>query len=1030
MKRKLMLLLACLFVGIGLVTAQVTKVTGTVISEEDGLPVVGASILVKGTTVGTVTDMDGKFTLSNVPSSAKTLVVSFIGMKSQEVAIKPNLSISLKPDTETLDEVIVVAYGSQSAKSLTSSISSVKADALKDVPSVSFDQMLQGRAAGVSITSPSAGVGQPPIVNIRGVSTINSGSQPLYVVDGMPIQSGDLASMGNANALADINPADILSMDVLKDAAASALYGSRAANGVILITTKKGKQGKTKVTYDMNYGFSQKTKFLDIMNAQEYVSFKNMAYANRYGADAEKPFATMTDSKGNLVDTNWADLVFKNGISQSHTVSISGANDKTQYYMSANFTENEGIVIGDYYNRLGLKANITTEATSWLKVGLNVNYTRSKTSYTDGARNGSTFASSGFPRSAIILPSNIPAYNEDGSAYFEAGNGIGYGPNKVFSGFFNPLALSELNNGIDTYVNRAIASGFAEITPLKGLSLKSQYGIDYAVTEDKRFWNAMHGDGYTYGGLANAYHANNLVWTWTNTANYSFELDKHHFDILAGMEATQTKYNYWTAQGKGLSDDAFHDYESSYDTYTGGGNIYDKSLISYFGRINYDFNYKYMFSANFRRDGYSPLGAKNRYGNFGGVSVAWRISEESFFNSLKDIANDVKIKASWGQVGNANIGYYPSKSYYVSGYYGNYGSYLMSNIGDENLKWEATQTYDIGLSARLLNIISIDMDYYYSKSSDLILGVPQASSTGIPNSSLTTNAGKMMNQGFEFSISADIINNKKFTWNSSLNMTINKNKVLELTDDILTSDDGGYEFNNKTVEGKSLGQLYVYPTGGIDKETGRRIFYGSNGEKTYYSYPNWYLEDGTVYQGDFTQVLCGNTLPTWYGGWSNSFTYKGFDLNIFFQFSGGNYIYNGTKATASDMRFWNNAKEVITKSWSENNKNATYAKPVYGDNYSNGSAMSISDWVEKGDYLRLKNISLGYTFDTNKWPKKLGISALRIYAQAQNLFVITGYTGLDPEIISNVIEPTLAGGVDKNTLPQARTYTFGLNITF
>lgn len=958
-------------------------------------------------------------------------MISFIGMRTQEVTIQSVLSVVLKSEASFLDEVVVVAYGSQKAKSLTSAIATVKAEALKDVPSVSFDQMLQGRAAGVSITSPSAGVGQPPVVNIRGVSTISSGSQPLYVVDGMPIQSGDIASMGNANALADINPNDILSMDVMKDAAATALYGSRAANGVILITTKRGSKGKTKVSYDMSYGFSQKTKFFDVLNAQEYVDFKSMAYENRYGESANGFFGLMKDSKGNVIDTNWADHIFQNGVSQNHTVSVSGGSDKTQYYMSANFTENQGIVIGDYYQRLGLKANLNAQATSWLKVGLNVNYTRSKTSYIDGARNGSTFASSGFPRSAIILPSNLPAYNEDGTAYFELGNGIGYGANGFSTGFFNPLVLAEKGNGIDTWVNRSIASVYAELTPIKGLTLKSQYGIDYAVTEDKRFWNALHGDGYSYGGLANAYHANNLVWTWTNTANYTLELGDHHIDLLAGMEATQTNYNYWTAQGKGISDNAFIGYETSYDTYTGGGNIYDKALVSYFGRINYDYKYRYIFSANIRRDGYSPLGMNSRWGNFGGVSAAWRISDEAFFEDMRDIFNDVKLKASWGLVGNANIGYYPSKSYYVGGYYGNNGSYVMSNIGDNNLKWEATQTYDIGLSARLIDRISIDMDYYYSKSSDLILGVPQSSSTGIPGSSLTTNAGKMLNQGFEFSVSADIITNKNFTWNSSFNFTVNKNEVLELSDDILASDNSGYEFNNKTVEGKSIGQLYLYPTGGVEPETGRRIFYGSNGEKTYFSYPKWYLEDGTEYQGDFQQVLCGNTLPTWCGGWNNSFTYKGFDLNIFFQFSGGNYIYNGTKATGSDMRFWNNMKEVLTESWSETNKyGATFAKPIYGDNYSNGSALPISDFVEKGDYLRLKNISLGYTFNTKNWPKVLGISSLRIYAQAQNLFVITDYSGLDPEVISNVADPTLAGGIDKNTLPQARTYTFGLNVSF
>ena len=1026
--------------GVGSIFAQTVQVSGTITSADDGQPLPGVSVVVKGTTSGTVTNIDGKYSF-NVATNA-VLQFTFVGMATQEIEVgnRQVIDVVMSENAQALEEVVVVAYGTQTAKSLTSSISTVKSDAFKDAPSVSVDQILQGRAAGVSITTPSAAVGQNPVINIRGVSTINSGTQPLFVVDGMPIESGDisLSGMGNANALADINPADILSMDILKDAAAAALYGSRAANGVILITTRKGQQGSARVSYDMNYGFTQKTKVFDVLNAQQYTDFKNMAYANHFG-QGEIGFGTMTDANGKLVDTNWADLLFKNGVSQNHTLSVTGGSDKTQYYMSANLSEYEGIVVGDKYNRIGLKANATSKATDWLKVGLNFGYTKSQTSYIDGARNGTTFATGGFPRSAIILPSNLPAYNDDGTPFHDDQNRLGFGGNSVACPYFNPMAMVAYKNSEDTYVHRVIASGFAEATPVKGLVLKTQYGIDYYSTEIKRFWNPKHGDGFAQNGLASAYHINSAIWTWTNTANYSLTLgNNHHIDLLAGMEASETDVNLWGAEGMGLADDAFHDYEASYDSYTGQGDIYNKSLISYFGRINYDYAFKYLFSANFRRDGYSPLGINNRWGNFGGVSAAWRISGEGFFENLKNIFNDVKLKASWGIVGNADIGFYPARSYYRAGYYGANGTYFMSNIGDQNLKWETTQTYDIGLSLRMFDRVTLDLDYYYSKSSDLILKVPQAPSTGIPgpepveeNNELTTNAGKMQNKGFEFTLGVDVIKNREFTWNTNFNITFNQNKVLELIDDILSSDDGSVEINNKTVEGKSVGQLYVYPSGGIDRETGRRVFYGPNGEKTFFSYPNgWYLEDGTIYQGELEPVLAGNTLPTWYGGWHNSFAYKGFDLNIFFQFSGGNYIYNGTKATTSDMRFWNNTTDVLENYWREDRKDATYALPVYGDNYSNGSAMSISDWVEKGDYVRLKNVSLGYTFNTKNWPKKIGISSLRIYAQAQNLFVITGYTGLDPEVISNVVSPILTGGVDKNTLPQARTYTVGLNVSF
>ena len=459
-------------------------------------------------------------------------------------------------------------------------------------------------------------------------------------------------------------------------------------------------------------------------------------------------------------------------------------------------------------------------------------------------------------------------------------------------------------------------------------------------------------------------------------------------------------------------------------------------MVSYFGRINYDYASKYMLSVNYRRDGFSALSPKNRWGNFGGVSAAWGVSEGAFFGPLKAYVDDFKLKGSYGVVGNTNIAAYASKSYYNSFYYGNNGTYFIKQIADPNLKWESSEKYDIGFSAQLLGRINVDFDYYYTKSSDLILEVPQAPSKGLPGNILSTNAGKMENKGIEVTLSADIFKDGPFKWNSSFNITTTKNKVLALAggvENILGWDEQKLENNNITVVGKSIGQLYTYPTGGIDRETGRRIFYSPEGEKLLFDYTTdsgWIHEDGSAYEGELKPVISGNTLPTWYGGWSNYFEYKGFDLSIFFQFSGGNKIYNGTKATVSDMRYWSNSKEVLGNYWTPERKDAMYALPVYGDNYSNGSAMALSDWVEKGDYLRLKNISLGYTFNTKKWAKAIGISKLRVYAQAQNLFVITGYSGMDPEVMSNTTNAVLSPGVDKNTLPQARTYTFGVNLSF
>ena len=972
--------------------------------------------------------------------------ISYIGMQTAEVAIAPNIRVILKTDSKALDEVVVVAYGTQSARTVTASVSTVRADALKDVPSVSFDQMLQGRASGVSITTPSAGVGQAPIVRVRGVNSITSGTSPLYVVDGVPIESGNLSYLANANALADINPADIVSMDVLKDAAAAALYGSRAANGVILITTKQGQSGKVKVSYDGFVGFSNATDFYEMMNAQEYVDFKNLAVKNRYGTDelslttgyvspyGNKAFNMMKDANGNYVDTDWKDAAFQNGLSQSHSVAVSGGSDKVRYYLSGNYTTQEGIVKGDKYDRLGVKANINVQATDWLKVGMNTNVTTGTTSYVDAARRGSNFAVGGFPRLALINAPNLPMYNEDGTPYYLA-QGLGYGGNTVFSTFSNPAAILSLGNGLSSDVTRFIGVFYAEATPLKGLSLKTQYGVDYARIEEQRFWSPLHGDGVNSKGLANAYNTKNNRWTWTNTATYNFSLGQNNFNLLAGTEASERNNSRWTAQRKDLQDDKFVVFQGPFGSATAGGSLSNNTMVSYFGRINYDYASKYIVSLNYRRDGYSALSEKNRWGNFGGVSAAWRVSEEGFFKPLRNVVDDLKIKGSYGVVGNTDIYDYASKSFYSSYNYGINGTYGLAQIADPNLKWESSEKYSIGFNARLLDRISVDFDYYYTKSSDLILDVPQSPSKGIPGNIITTNAGKMKNSGIELTVSADVIRNSQFTWETSFNITTNKNKVISLADgveNILKGDNGGLEITNITVPGKSIGRLYLYPTAGVDPKSGRRVFITPEGDRTFLMFEKggWFYEDGTEYAGEFEPVDCGNTLPTWYGGWTNNFKYKGFDLSLFFQFSGGNKIYNGTKASVSDMRYWNNSKDVYKKYWTPERTHAEYPMPIYGDNYSNGSALPISDLVEKGDYLRLKNVSLGYTFNTKNWSKAVGISALRLYVQAQNLFVITGYSGMDPETLTNVESATLSGGTDKNTLPQARTYTIGVNLTF
>lgn len=1043
MVKKILFMLTGFIFCLNLSAQDNITVKGTVIDTENE-PIVGGSIIIKGTKTGTVTDVDGHFVLPNLKKDA-VLVFSYIGMNTREVKVngKTELNVTLKSSNVSLDELVVVAYGVQSKRALTTSISNVNTEKLKDVPVNSIDQALQGRATGVSIITPTGGVGEAPIVRVRGVSSITSGTQPLYIVDGMPIETGNTSYSGNVNALADINPADIVSMAVLKDAAAAAMYGSRAANGVILITTRQGSKGKTRVSYDGYVGFTNATKFFDVMNAQQYVDFKNMAVKNRYGTDemsltanytskyGDKAFNQWKLSDGSLVDTDWSKEVLRTGIEHSHTVSLSGGSDKAQFFLSGNYDNQKGMVKGDKYSRFSLSANGNVNATNWMRLGGSVKASTSSTSYTDGARKGGQYATEGFTRLALILPPNVPAYNEDGTPYLGESGYIGRSPNTVFNGYTNPAALLYYGSGVNTDIIRFIGMAFAEFHLAPGLVFKTQYGMDYSHVDDQNFRTAMMFGDYENGAAIN-YSAKRTNATWTNTLSYLFSLDKHHFDVILGEESNEKKLNRWGATRSNLLDNKFTSFQGAWASITaGGGNaLSESSLLSYFGRINYDYNEKYLFSLNFRRDGYSALSKDNRWGNFGGVSAAWRISSEKFFAPLRHVVNDLKIKGSWGRVGNTNIADYAAFSYYNSSYYGGEGAYVLGQIADsKNLKWETSEKVDFGVSATLWNRINIDFDFYHDKSSDLILNIPVARSKGIPNNYITTNAGAMKNYGIEANIGATVIRTKDFSWNSSFNITTTKNEVTKLAEGVENITSGSY---NITEVGKSIGRLYLYPTGGIDEKTGRRIFYGADGTKVLCMYEKsgkFFTEDGKPYaESNLKPVDCGNTIPTYYGGWTNEFKYKNWDATIMFQFSGGNKIYNGTTATCSDMRYWNNTKDVYKNYWSENHTHAKYAYPIYGDNYSNGSSKPISDWVENGDYLRCKNISVGYTFNPSSlhW----GVSSIRLYVQAQNLFVITGYSGLDPEACTMSTNANLQGGIDKNTLPQARTITCGLNVVF
>ena len=1038
--KQLVLYIFCLITTLSASAQDVLK--GRVLDERTEEPIIGAAIQIKGTRNAAVTDINGQFSITLAGKSPYTLVVTYTGYNQQDLEVYDATSavdIYIRENSRLLNEVVVVGYGVAKSRDVISSISSISKEKLEGVTGHSIDNLLEGKAAGVMISTAGSQVGSAPVINIRGVASITSSVTPLYVVDGVPINTSDIASNTDYNPVADINPADIKSIDILKDAAASAMYGSRAAAGVVLITTNSGYAGKTKLTYDFNLGFNSATKLLEPLTAQEFTDIKNRGWLNNGGDPNKLPYATMTDSQGRIVSTNWVDLIFRTGISQNHNLNVQGGNDKGTYYLSSSYTSQEGITVDAKYDRFSFKGNGTYNLNKYVKVGFNSGYTYSKIHTADDSRGGSLSAMGGLTRLAYVDLPNVPAYNDDGSIYRSAiaPQNLGKGNNAIEVFYYNAMGLIDGGQYAESKTHRVLANGYVDITPIKGLTLKSLYGIDWTLVQNESFSTPLHGGGYP-DGRSNTGTSSLRSWTWTNTADYTFDIKKHHFDILVGVEASENKRNTVSRTGTTLSNPDQMYVEAPYITYSGSGNIQESSMFSYISRLTYDWNSRYYLTANWRRDGLSKLGRK--WGNFYGLSGAWRISDERFFRSLREdgIFDDLKLKLSYGIVGNANVDWYASKSVYSASTYNGDVSYVSSGINDPDLGWEQTATTDIGFSASLFKgRLTVDVDYFYSKSKDLILNASQAYSTGIVGASISTNLGKTRNTGIELSVGGDIIRKKKFSWNSTLNISFVSNKVLELADDIISG-------SNITTEGYSLAQLYTYPTDGIDPQTGRRVVLIKRADGGYdrqlliYKYGQGgaqiYEMDGETKSkytlSDWKPEISGNTKPTYYGGWSNTIHYKNWDVNLNFHFSGGNKILNSMRATLSDGRMWSGCKEWYDNIWQQPGDHAKYAKASYNDNYSNGTANPISDLIENGDFIRLQSLAISYNFKTRRWPKALGITSFRLYAQAQNLFCITGYSGFDPEINSYYNDANLRSGIDSNTTPLTRTISFGANISF
>jgi TonB-linked SusC/RagA family outer membrane protein len=1045
-------LLQSLFILLCIATSAVAQnrtITGTVTDSQDGKPLPGVTVKIKGSQVGTITSADGKYAIA--VSGNSTLEFSYMGyVATSKTATSSSLDVALVSSTKDLTEVVVTGYGTVQKKNFTGSVSTVKGDDLKDKPVQSFVQGLTGQAAGVSIIQPNGLLNNPPVIRVRGVSSISLSSFPLVIVDGIPFPTGDLsANSATNNPLGDINPADIESIDILKDAASTALYGSRAAAGVLVITTKKGKSGAARLTYDGWAGVSDAVRLPDLLNAQQYIDSKNTAVTNALALNPNavttsqrdasgKSFFQNFNADGSIVDTKWYDEVYRSAYSQNHNVTVSGGTDKTTYYVSGGLSDQDGFLKANSFKRYSGRANLTHQATDWLKLLVNMNFNNSfNASPNSGSSSGSAFNSSGLGRIATALAPNLRPFNDDGS-YNVTANATGNGNNLIATTWSNPAVL------IDKDVNSSESTRFltnlsAEIKIIEGLNFKTTYSWDRSNTENIQFWNPINGDGYAFIGYAYNNTARRNNWNWINTLSYNKTFsDAHNLNLTIGSDVQKTRTINWGGVRQGLADPTFFtNYQGTFTTNVAGGNgINQIAFEAYLVSASYNYKGRYFLSGNFRRDGNSGFDEANQFGNFGGGSIGWEIGQEEFFknSSIGAKVSSLRLRASYGKVGNGNVGSYNAYTTYGSGLYGALPlSWAFNQAGNKELKWETSKQTDVGLTVGVLeNRITLEADYFYKDIDNLILNVPQAPSKGIPGNSILSNVGSMYNKGFEFALSGSPVRNDQFTWTTTLNFTTLKNKVVKLDPSIaqLTSSTGGLETASITKEGYPIGSIFAVKTAGVNPENGRRIFINKAGEQVQYLHQGganaWTYLDGSVASsvaGD--QQILGGTLPTWYGGFNNTFKYGNFDLNVMFTYSGGNYIYNGSRAGLLDQRFWNNNTEVLD-AWTTPGQVTDIPRVVYGDNVSNGSSFPIDANVEKGDFLRLQAATLGYRVPSKLFGRT-GISSLRVYASVNNAFIITKYTGVDPEISSNG-NSNLAAGVERNSIPQGRQFTFGLSL--
>ncbi|TCC87032.1 SusC/RagA family TonB-linked outer membrane protein [Pedobacter frigiditerrae] len=1042
MKEKLLVLFLLILLSAS-VNAQQKTITGK-ITEKGGLPLPGVSVTVPGTRIATQTNEDGVYSIT-VPNNTTLLAFRFLGYVSKTLTITSGtINVTLEEDTSTLSDVVVTGYGTVKKSDLVGSVVSIRGNQIANRPVQSFDQALGGKAAGVQISIPNGVLNNPPVFRIRGTNSISLSSYPLIIVDGVASFTGDVSGSNAAgNALSSINPQDIETIDILKDAAATAIYGSRAANGVVVITTKRGRTGKATVTYDGWTGIANVQRLPDMMDAYQYTDMKNegLRNAGTFNA-ATNAYALTNGPDGNPINTNWYDYAYRQGVSYSSSLSVSGGSESTNYYMSLNYTNQQGIIVKNDYKRLGVLFNIDHKISKTLSVGAKLQYANEDNLavISSGSLDGQAFSTAGLGRVALVNSPNVSPYSNAGG-YNLSGNNLGIMNNKVSQvGFYNPVVQIDLDRSYN-YLNRVQSNAFVQYRPIPMVTLRSVYGIDYLYSTNDTFANPVNGDGFAALGSAGMSYSQNKrsVWTTTAQADKTFNND-HTFSLLLGTEQQTTVNTSFGAGRSGLSDLAFNDFTAGYTQFSNTGGFGENYLVSFFGRLNYDYKKKYIVNGTLRQDEYSAFGPDKKAGTFYSFGLGYELAQEDFWKNGKigKVFSSFKLRGSYGEVGNfAGLGNLAPNSYYSPGLFGGAPTLNFSQAGNSEIGWETSKKLDVGVNFGILkDRITFELAYYKNDIDGLIYNVPQAPSAGLPNSP-QTNIGSMYNKGYEFTANAQAITTKNFSWSSSFNFTYNKNVIESLTPTItqFTSTTSGLETANISRVGTSLGMIYVVTTAGVDPATGRRIYVsGSTGRKMLYDHASpvasrWKYEDGSIAPGITSQdqQIYGNSQPKFYGGFNNNFKYKNIDLSLTITYQAGFYIYNGTQASIMDQRFWNNSVDILNR-WTTPGQITSVPRVVAGDNMSNGSAVPLDINVYKGDFIKLRDISIGYTVP-GSFLTKMKIASARVFVSGQNLLILTKYNGTDPEVSSNG-GSNGSQGVERNSVASARVFTAGLNFKF